>query len=392
MNYPNVKLSDVLRQRKEFITIDDELAYKLCRVQTNRKGVVLRSITKGADIKTKKQQICNAGEFIVATIDAKAGGYGFIPDELDGAIVSSEYQLYEINTLRLMPDYLRMIITTDIIQSQIRPMGTTNHARIYPEVFLNAVIPLPSLPTQLKIAEIFEAVSKEIDAFEREVETSKDLLSQLKQSIIRDAASGQLLKSNQTWEKVPIGDLLTLVNGRAFKPEEWNGDIESGLPIIRIQNLNNPLAPYNYYCGDVEEKYIVNKGMLLFSWSGSKGSSFGPHIWNGRKAILNQHTYIVHHDQRLLKQFLYIVLKNAVFDVENNLHGGVGIVHITKCDLEKICISLPPIGEQQRTIEKVQGLLANCKLIENTLQEKQYQSTIITTAVVNKLINPEYIF
>lgn len=122
MNYPNVKLSDVLRQRKEFITIDDELAYKLCRVQTNRKGVVLRSITKGADIKTKKQQICNAGEFIVATIDAKAGGYGFIPDELDGAIVSSEYQLYEINTLRLMPDYLRMIITTDIIQSQIRPM------------------------------------------------------------------------------------------------------------------------------------------------------------------------------------------------------------------------------------------------------------------------------
>lgn len=63
--------------------------------------------------------------------------------------------------------------------------------------------------------------------------------------------------------ETPIGDLLTLVNGRAFKPEEWNGDIESGLPII-IQNLNNPLAPYNYYCGDVEEKYIVNKGMLLF--------------------------------------------------------------------------------------------------------------------------------
>jgi restriction endonuclease S subunit len=390
MNYPIVKLSDVLRQRKEFITIDDDTAYRLCRVQTNRKGVVLRSISKGVNIKTKKQQICNAGEFIVATIDAKSGGYGFIPDELDGAIVSNEYQLYEINSLRLVPDYLRMIITTDVIQSQIRPMGTTNHARIYPEVFLSAIIPLPSVPTQLKIAEKFFGIRTEIDAFEREVDTSKELLSQIKQSIIRDAATGKLLKSNQTWEKVPIGDLLTLINGRAFKPEEWNGDIDSGLPIIRIQNLNNPLAPYNYYCGDVDDKYIVDNGMLLFSWSGSKGSSFGPHIWSGTKAILNQHTYIVHHDHRIIKQFLYIMLKNAVIEVENNLHGGVGIVHITKRDLEKISIPLPSLDEQQRTVDKVHKLLLDCAIIEKALREKQNQSTFIYNVIVNKLVNPGY--
>lgn len=74
-----------------------------------------------------------------------------------------------------------------------------------------------------------------------------------------------------------------------------------------------------------------------------------------------------------------------------NLHGGVGIVHLTKCDLENICISIPPIGEQQRTVENAKGLLVKGKLIEGTLYEKQYQSTFFTTAVVNKLVNPENI-
>jgi len=43
---------------------------------------------------------------------------------------------------------------------------------------------------------------------------------------------------------VKVGKALRLINGRAFKPTEWKA---SGLPIIRIQNLNNPEAPFNYY-------------------------------------------------------------------------------------------------------------------------------------------------
>ena len=37
-------------------------------------------------------------------------------------------------------------------------------------------------------------------------------------------------------------EICVLVNGRAFKPNEW---AKSGLPIIRIQNLNNALASFN---------------------------------------------------------------------------------------------------------------------------------------------------
>src|SRR5713226_5217896 len=93
---------------------------------------------------------------------------------------------------------------------------------------------------------------------------------------------------SKPWPTVKIGDALHLINGRAFKPTEWT---KSGTPIVRIQNLNNPEAPYNYYQGDLPAKISLDDGDLLFAWSGTPGTSFGAHIWRGGKAWLNQHIF-----------------------------------------------------------------------------------------------------
>ena len=45
-----------------------------------------------------------------------------------------------------------------------------------------------------------------------------------------------------------LGRLLSIVNGRAFKPTEWE---ELVSPIIRIQNLNKPETVYNYTKQDI---------------------------------------------------------------------------------------------------------------------------------------------
>src|SRR5580692_5931882 len=95
---------------------------------------------------------------------------------------------------------------------------------------------------------------------------------------------------NAPWPTIKIGEALHLINGRAFKPTEWT---KSGTPIVRIQNLNNPNAPFNYYQGDLPEKISLKDGDLLFAWSGTPGTSFGAHIWRGGKAWLNQHIFKV---------------------------------------------------------------------------------------------------
>lgn len=68
------------------------------------------------------------------------------------------------------------------------------------------------------------------------------------------------------WSYAAIGELCTLINGKAFKPSDWT---DTGLPIIRIQNLNNADAKFNYFLGDIAPKFIVENGELLFAWSGT---------------------------------------------------------------------------------------------------------------------------
>ena len=155
---------------------------------------------------------------------------------------------------------------------------------------------------------------------------------------------------------VAIGDICDLINGRAFKPADWETAASGGLPIVRIQNLNNADSKFNYYTGEVGERHIVNRDELLFSWSGSRGTSFGAYIWRGQKAVLNQHIFKVGFDAtRATKGYLLHALNKAVTEVEENLHGGVGLVHITRGNLEKIQIPLPPLNVQREIVAEIEG-------------------------------------
>ena len=67
-----------------------------------------------------------------------------------------------------------------------------------------------------------------------------------------------------SYPMVPIGEICDLINGRAFKPEDWEDSDSGGLPIVRIQNLNTPDSGFNYYTGEVRDRYILNRRQLLF--------------------------------------------------------------------------------------------------------------------------------
>ncbi len=156
------------------------------------------------------------------------------------------------------------------------------------------------------------------------------------------------------WENAKIGTLCDLVNGMAFKPTDWS---ETGLPIIRIQNLNNPNAQYNRFDGEVSHKHLVANGDLLFAWSGTPGTSFGAHIWNGEPAVLNQHIFNVLFDRNLISQdFFRLAINFKLEELIDKAHGGVGLRHVTKGKFEETEITLPPFAEQHRIVEKIDSL------------------------------------
>ena len=196
-----VRLGEVLRHRKEFITIDDLETYKRPRVQLHAQGIVLRDSVPGALIKTKKQQVCRAGEFLVAEIDAKVGGFGIVPPDLDGALVSSHYFLFVANGDRLDRRYLGWFIKTPAFREQVEAQGSTNYAAIRPGDVLGYEIPLPPLAEQQRNVARIEALAAEIHEAGSLRERSVDEVHALARSIIRQDGKNQ---------RVPMRDLVRL--------------------------------------------------------------------------------------------------------------------------------------------------------------------------------------
>lgn len=151
-------------------------------------------------------------------------------------------------------------------------------------------------------------------------------------------------------ENVPrkrLGDLFTFKNGRGFKKEEWS---TKGLPIIRIQNLNKTAATFNYFSGQYSQDILVESGDLLFSWSGTVGSSFGPHLWEREDGVLNQHIFKVGLKKTTIKKYAFYALLHITEEIERSVNGAVGLVHITKEKLNDFTIPDPSIPDQNRIV------------------------------------------
>lgn len=190
-------------------------------------------------------------------------------------------------------------------------------------------------------------------------------------------------KLHSGWTYAKLGEVANYINGKAFRPSDWK---QKGYPIIRIQNLNDPNAKFNYADSTHESKYIVNRGDLLVSWS----ASLGVYIWNYSTAWLNQHIFKVDFNEKIVtRDFLFYAIKQTIRDLHEKTHG-TGMVHVTKNDFEKHEIPLPPLREQHRIAAKLEKLLTKVDQCRTRLEKipgllKQFRQKILTSAFAGEL-------
>ena len=196
-----------------------------------------------------------------------------------------------------------------------------------------------------------------------------------------------------SWEWVRVRNCTELFNGRAFKPSDWT---ITGLPIVRIQNLNDEKAPFNYYDKLVDKDVHLYGGELLFAWSGTPGTSFGAHIWRDQEAVLNQHIFKLLFDETaIFKPYYMYALNQRVGNLIKAAHGSAGLQHVTRGVFESTLIPLPPFAEQIRIVEKLNVLFpivdhySNAYDNLNNLQAafpEALKKSILQEAVQGKLV------
>ena len=229
--WPTVSLAELLTHRKEFIQIDDLTHYKRCRVQLHAQGIVLRDHVLGAEIKTKKQQVCKAGDFLVAEIDAKVGGYGIVPAELDGAIVSSHYFLFGVNESRLERAYLGYYIRTSAFMEQVAAQGSTNYAAIRPGHVLQYTLPLPPITEQRRLVQRLNAFA---DKFEK-AQSLREAASTETQALLR-ARTGHVF--DQLAHDFPVRAFNEFQPHVTSGPRSWGPRlVEQGDRFYRAQDI-----------------------------------------------------------------------------------------------------------------------------------------------------------
>lgn len=188
---------------------------------------------------------------------------------------------------------------------------------------------LPSLEEQRKLAEVLWAIYDMKDKYKKLILATDELV---KSQFIE--MFGTEDNHPEDVQFVKLGDIATYINGMAFKPDDWG---EQGLPIIRIQNLTGSGEAFNYFDGEYPEKVEVNTGDVLISWS----ASLGVYLWQGEKAILNQHIFKVDFDKLEIDKYFYIyAVQQKLEEMAHKSHGST-MKHIVKKEFDNTKIAYP---------------------------------------------------
>lgn len=205
-----------------------------------------------------KCSLLQAGDILLARLGDPIGKSCIFPSLSYKAITAVDCTIIRADKKIVLQQFLLYTINSNYFRSQISKFSVgTTRKRISRKNLEKILVQVPPIDTQKQIVEKLDAIKKLQELNQKEIEKADEYFGT---SLIK------LLSPKDGWSTKKLYELVDMVNGRAFKPSEWK---TSGLPIIRIQNLNNSNASFNYYDGKYENRYLVQDQDLLFSWSGN---------------------------------------------------------------------------------------------------------------------------
>ncbi len=192
-----------------------------------------------------------------------------------------------------------------------------------------------------------------------------------------------ILAKHDSWERVELGKVCTILNGFPFKSSLFNRS--EGFPVIRIRDIANS-ATETFYNGDFPPEYVVKKGDLLIGMDGN----FRCCEWRGSDAALNQRVCKITPDEEILHRRFLLYGLNGYLKTIEDVTSSVTVGHLSSRDVQRIPFPLPPLGEQRRVVAKLKKLLGKVDACQQRLAKipvllKRFRQSVLAAACAGRL-------
>ena len=177
-------------------------------------------------------------------------------------------------------------------------------------------------------------------------------------------------------KRFSLFDLAIWKNGLAFKKTNFS---ERGVPVIKISELNNGISGATAYTQQkFPETVHLNKGDLLFSWSGNPQTSIDVFRFNLEEGWLNQHIFKVTPDENVVDgNYFYFLMKNLKphFTQIATNKQTTGLGHVTISDIKRMSVIIPSIDLQRKIVSYIKPIddkiVLNNEINNNLEQQAQ---------------------
>ena len=240
-------------------------------------------------------------------------------------------------------------------------------------------IALPPLQEQKRLVKELNHWFSLVDCIEYQKDNLQNTINQTKSKILDLAIHGKLVPQDPTDE--PASELLKRINPKAEitcdnghyqkLPEGWcripllslcNCYQPQTIPISQLDEngeypvygANGIIGRYNQYNHKEEEILLTCRGATCGEVNKSQ-----PYSW------VNGNAMIVHPLYDIDNHFLYYL--SHTFKNHQGLISGTAQPQITRANLGKILICLPPLDEQHRIVAKIEEIFAQLDAIEASL-------------------------
>ena len=361
MTWPLVPLGEVLTQNEERITLTPDQTYREVTVRLWGKGVMLRRLATGAEIAGEGRFVVRTNQFIASRIDARNGAFGLIPPELDGAIVTNDFPTFNVDSSRLIPEFLGWQCRTSgfVDLARAASEGTTNRVRLKGASFLATTIPLPGVEEQRRIMARVDAIASRV----AEARRLRDATTHGIGVVIQSARRVQFRSLTPETPRRPIGEATETRLGKMLSAAGNLGIAPA--PYLRNANIHDDRidlrSVYDMDFGDNEkEEFRLRAGDIMINEGGYGVGRCA--VWDGaiEPCYFQKSLHRVRVDPakivpRFLMHQLIWAREEGFFD---DITKATTFQHLTGVRLKRHQIAIPPLDEQRRIVAHLDALQA----------------------------------